>query len=72
MQLSSGHSGHSRNKASRGLIGSGNKRMINQSSNHTIGVNGIADSGGQSNHLSSMDLSGNKYAGSQLIPTSMI
>jgi hypothetical protein len=46
--------------------------MINQSSNHTIGV-GIVDGGvGPSNHLSSMDLSGNKYSGSQLIPTSMI
>jgi len=43
MQLSNsnGQAGHSRNKASRGLIGSGNKRMINQSSNHTIAGNGL-------------------------------
>jgi len=74
MQLSNsnGQAGHSRNKASRGLIGSGNKRMINQSSNHTIAGNGLAETAGQTNHLSSMDLSGNKYSGSQLIPTSMI
>jgi len=71
--LASGGAGHSRNKAaSRGLIGSGNKRLINQSSNHTLGGNGVAEQIGQSNHLSSMDLSGNKYSGSQLIPTSMI
>lgn len=63
MNISGGQSGHSRNKAaSRGLIGSGNKRMINQSSNHTIG--GLGEVTNQSNHLSSMDLSGNKYSGS--------